>query len=110
MKLTWITVILLLVFVAVFSVQNAEPITVHFLSWEITMSAALVIQLAALIGALVGLAAGAASRRTTSSADHSHPISAEPAQLTHVSTEVPPNALTTEPVPSESHHRKANAP
>ncbi|HTO03302.1 MAG TPA: LapA family protein [Opitutus sp.] len=105
MKFTWITVVLLLVFVAVFSVQNAEPITVHFLAWEITMSAALVIQLAALIGALVGLAAGAASRRTTASANPPLPTTAETAQLTHVSTELPPNALTTEPIQSNSHRR-----
>ena len=32
------------VLVAIFSVQNAAPITVHFLRWQITMSAALVIQ------------------------------------------------------------------
>ena len=107
MKFTWITVILLLVFVAIFSVQNAEPITVHFLSWEITMSAALVIQLAALIGALVGLAAGAASRRTTSPSNQ--PAPAEPAQLTHVTTDVPPNAITTEPIQPEPHRREVDA-
>lgn len=63
MKLSWFFVILLLVFVAVFSVQNAAPITVRFLTWEIAMSAALVVQLAALLGGLVGLSAGAWSRR-----------------------------------------------
>lgn len=64
MKLSWFFVILLLVFVAIFSVQNAEPISVHFLAWQIQMSAALVIQLAALLGGLVGLAFGAWSRRS----------------------------------------------
>ena len=64
MKFSWVLVILLLVFVAVFSVQNAEVITVKFLPWEISMSAALVIQLAALLGALVGMAVGTWSRRT----------------------------------------------
>jgi uncharacterized integral membrane protein len=63
MKLSWVLPILLLVFVAVFSVQNAEPITVRFLAWQATLSAALVIQLAALLGGLVGLTAGAWSRR-----------------------------------------------
>lgn len=63
MKLSWILVIVLLVIVAVFSVQNAEPMTVRFFGWEITMSAALVILLAALAGALVGLIVGATSRR-----------------------------------------------
>lgn len=64
MKLSWFFLILLLVFVAVFSVQNAAPMTVRFLAWETTMSAALVIQLAALLGGLVGLTAGAWSRRS----------------------------------------------
>jgi uncharacterized integral membrane protein len=64
MKLSWFFLILLLIFVALFSVQNAEPITVRFLAWEITMSAALVIQLAALLGGLVGLTAGAWSRHS----------------------------------------------
>lgn len=63
MKLSWILVIILLVTVAVFSVQNADPIQVRFLGWEITMSAALVIQLAALLGGIVGLTVGACSRR-----------------------------------------------
>lgn len=69
MKLSWISLILLLVFVAGFSVQNAEPITVRFLAWEISMSAALVIQLAALLGGLVGLTAGAWSRRSRHAAE-----------------------------------------
>lgn len=64
MKASWFFVILLLVFVAVFSVQNAEPITVHFLAWSTTVSSALVIQLAALLGGLVGLTAGAVSARS----------------------------------------------
>ena len=63
MKLSWIFVILLLVAVAIFSVQNAEAISVHFLQWEISMSAALVIQLAAALGAIVGLLVGAYSGR-----------------------------------------------
>lgn len=62
MKLSWIFVILLLVFVAVFSVQNAAVVTVRFLVWEVAISAALVIQLAALLGALVGLTVGYWSR------------------------------------------------
>jgi uncharacterized integral membrane protein len=62
MKLSWLFVILLLVFVAVFSVQNAAVVTVRFLGWEVALSAALVIQLAALLGALVGLMVGYWSR------------------------------------------------
>lgn len=63
MRASWFLVIFLLVFVAVFSVQNADVITVRFLVWEFTLSAALVIQLAAVFGALVGLIVGACSRR-----------------------------------------------
>jgi uncharacterized integral membrane protein len=63
MKASWIAVILLLVLVAVFSAQNAREISVRFLGWETRMSAALVIQLAALLGALVGLAVGVWLRR-----------------------------------------------
>jgi uncharacterized integral membrane protein len=69
MKLSWFFIIFLLVFVAVFSVQNADVITVHFLKWEIQISAALVIQLAAILGALVGLACGAWSRRASRPAE-----------------------------------------
>jgi uncharacterized integral membrane protein len=90
MKLTWILVILLLVFVAIFSVQNAAPITVYFLPWEITMSAALVIQLAALLGALVGLATGAASRRYAARTN-STPLT-EPVRSSKVSTDITPPA------------------
>lgn len=63
---TLLTVFLLLV-VAVFSVQNAGVITVHFLHWQFTLSQALVILLAALCGLLAGLAIGtlSARRRTT---------------------------------------------
>lgn len=63
MKASWFLVILLLVFVALFSVQNAEPISVRFLAWEYSVSAALVIQLAALLGGLVGLVVGTVSGR-----------------------------------------------
>lgn len=84
MKLSWIFVILLLVLVAIFSVQNAAPITVHFLRWQITMSAALVIQLAALLGGLVGLTVGVMSRRSrakqpTEPAPAPAPLTLEPA-------------------------------
>ena len=64
MKLSWLFVILLLIFVAVFSVQNAGVIMVQFLTWEMQISAALVILLAALLGGLVGLGFGAWSGRT----------------------------------------------
>lgn len=92
MRLTWLFVILLLVFVAVFSVQNAAPITVSFLTWEITMSAALVIQLAALLGALVGLAAGAMSRRPR--------VSVSPDSNRTLETLPPPREFPSETPPS----------
>lgn len=63
MKLSWMLVMLLLAFVAVFSVQNADVVTVRFLLWQFSLSTALVIQLAALLGAFVGLIIGALSGR-----------------------------------------------
>ncbi len=90
MKLTWIFVILLLVFVAVFSVQNAEQITVHFLAWKITLSGALVIQLAALLGGLVGLVAGTLSQRGRLASVPPPPTLPEP----------PPRSLEEPPSPS----------
>lgn len=63
MKLSWLFVILLLLLVSLFSVQNAELITVRFLVWQFQMSAALVIQIAAVLGAMVGLLVGAFSGR-----------------------------------------------
>lgn len=64
MKLSWFFVLLLLIFVAIFSVQNADVITVRLLMWEFTLSAALLIQLAALLGAFVGIGIGLRSRRS----------------------------------------------
>ncbi|HVU35091.1 MAG TPA: LapA family protein [Opitutaceae bacterium] len=78
MKLSWLFVIALLVFVAVFSVQNAEPITVRFLTWQFAMSAALVIQVAALLGAIVGLGCGAWSRRSSRQRERAEPKLPEP--------------------------------
>jgi len=69
MKLSWIVAIVLMVFVAVFSVQNAEPITVRFLAWQFTISAALIILLAAILGGLIGLAVAGLSRRGKDSPD-----------------------------------------
>lgn len=63
MRFSWFFVIVLLVLVAVFSVQNAEPIMVRFVVWDLSMPAAFVIQLAALLGGLVGLIVGVLSRR-----------------------------------------------
>lgn len=79
MKLSWLFVILLLVFVAIFSVQNASVITVQFLGWNASVSAALVIQLAALLGGVVGLMVGAwsgrAARRRRSETEAAAPSS-----------------------------------
>jgi hypothetical protein len=79
MKLSWLFVILLLIFVAVFSVQNAGVITVRFLTWEFQISAALVIQLGALLGGLVGLGFGAWSRRAPKPVDKPATASTPPA-------------------------------
>jgi uncharacterized integral membrane protein len=96
MKLSWFFVILLLVFVAVFSVQNADVISVQFLTWQIQMSAALVIQLAALLGALVGLAFGTWSRRSPRPVEK--PRETPPAAAARSGTPMP-GAGTTAPMP-----------
>lgn len=89
MKLSWIFTLLLLVFVAVFSVQNAQPIEVHLFAWKLTISSALVIQLAALLGGLVGLAFGL----------HSRSASIKDAQREQLSNETGPTPVPREPTP-----------
>ena len=54
MNIKLLIVLLLMLVVALFSVQNAETITVRFLYWQFAMSQALVIMLAAIFGALAG--------------------------------------------------------
>lgn len=61
MNLKTVFVFFLMVVVALFSVQNAGPITVRFLHWQFAMSQALVIMLSAFAGAMVGLAIGTLS-------------------------------------------------
>jgi len=61
LKLLIVAVVMLLV--AVFSVQNPGVISVRFLLWQFAMSQALVIMLAAVGGGLVGLIAGTVARR-----------------------------------------------
>ena len=100
MKLSWLFVILLLVFVSVFSVQNAGVITVHFLTWEVQMSGALVILLAAILGGLVGLGFGAWSARTSRAPAKPIENSPTPAQTPRLSTSAP--SLSSSPVLSES--------
>lgn len=78
MKLSWFFVILLLLLVSLFSVQNAELITVRFIVWQFEMSAALVIQIAAVFGAVVGLLVGAYSGRKARQADRPAPFSVPP--------------------------------
>jgi hypothetical protein len=89
MKPSWIITIFLLVFVSIFSVQNAEPITVNLLAWEITMSAALVILLAAVSGALAGIATLHQSHRAAHEPVENPPPStgedSSPDQTRHVS-------------------------
>jgi uncharacterized integral membrane protein len=63
MNIKLLIVLLLMLVVALFSVQNAETITVRFLYWQFAMSQALVIMLAAIFGALAGAIAGAVMAR-----------------------------------------------
>ena len=48
-------VLVLIVLVAVFSVQNAGPVTISFLVWRFEASLAIVIFLVLLCGVLIGL-------------------------------------------------------
>lgn len=61
MKIKTILVLVLMLFVALFSVQNAGVITVRFLLWQFALSQALVILLAAVCGAVAGLVIGSLS-------------------------------------------------
>jgi lipopolysaccharide assembly protein A len=63
MRFKSILTLLLLLVVAMFSVQNAGVITVRFLHWQFALSQALVILLSALCGLLAGFAAGTLSAR-----------------------------------------------
>lgn len=63
MGIKLVLVLVIMLAVALFSVQNAGVITVRFLHWEFALSQALVIMLSAVCGALVGLIAGALGGR-----------------------------------------------
>jgi uncharacterized integral membrane protein len=64
MKFKTILVLVLMLAVAVFSVQNAGVVTVHFLAWQFALSQALLLLLASFVGLLIGLIVGALSRGT----------------------------------------------
>ena len=53
--LTVVFVIIMIALVAVFSVQNAMPISVTFLTWHFEASLAVVILLAVLAGIVIGI-------------------------------------------------------
>lgn len=98
MKLSWLFVILLLLLVSLFSVQNAELITVRFMVWQFQMSAALVIQIAAVLGAMVGLLVGALSGRKSRSAENPGPNAVSPERNLHsVPTLMTPSDRITKP-------------
>ena len=63
MRFKILMVLVLMLLVAVFSVQNAEMISVRFLHWQFAMSQALVIMLTAFCGGLAGMIAGAVAAR-----------------------------------------------
>ena len=66
MRFTLLLSLILMMLVAVFSVQNAGMITVRFLAWHFEWSLALVILLAAFAGALFGLMVGVLTGRRKS--------------------------------------------
>ena len=65
MKLKLLFVLVLMLAVALFTLQNATVITLRFILWEFPVSQALVILLSAIFGALIGLAVGALAGRTS---------------------------------------------
>lgn len=58
MKFKTLLTLILLTLVAIFSVQNSEPISVRFLGWHFAWSQALVILVAAFAGVLLGVLIG----------------------------------------------------
>jgi uncharacterized integral membrane protein len=54
--ITVILVLIIIVFVAAFSVQNAVPVAVSFLAWHYEASLALVVVLSLLLGIVFGMA------------------------------------------------------
>lgn len=46
---------ILTLLVVIFAVQNADTVSVHFISWELNMSLALLLIITLVIGSLVGL-------------------------------------------------------
>ena len=63
MNFKLLILLILMLLVAVFGVQNAGMISVRFLLWQFAMSQALVIMLAAVCGGLAGLIAGTVAQR-----------------------------------------------
>jgi uncharacterized integral membrane protein len=54
--ITPVIVIVVVAVMVIFSLQNATPVAVAFLSWKFEASVAVIILLAALIGILIGMA------------------------------------------------------
>jgi uncharacterized integral membrane protein len=53
----------LLLLIAVFTLQNAEVVTVHFLLWQVSVSRALMIFFVLVIGIVIGAALSGVSHR-----------------------------------------------
>jgi uncharacterized integral membrane protein len=63
---TFILLILIIVLVAVFSVQNAVPVSVTFFFWKFEASLAIVVFLSALCGLIAGIIAALLMRTKSS--------------------------------------------
>ncbi len=50
-------VVIIIIAVAIFSVQNASPVTVSFLAWRFSASIAIILLLSALAGLITGVIA-----------------------------------------------------
>jgi uncharacterized integral membrane protein len=80
-----IIALVIIVFVAIFSVQNAAPVSISFLAWQFQASLAIVIFLCVLSGIVVGVALTFLVRlrkqRKTKSAGHTQSESNPSSQM-----------------------------
>lgn len=53
--LVLISVLIIIILIAIFSVQNASPVSISFLFWKFEASLAIVIYLLGLLGILLGM-------------------------------------------------------
>lgn len=106
-----IVILILALVVAVFAIDNATPVSVHFLVWSLPrMGLALVILISALLGAILGVAVGLSQlfreRRTHRQEMVTVPVADQAAPAVAPSTPegtAEPPALESEPADGPGH-------